>query len=122
MFQKHSSLYAETGGVHNAAIVGNGGILISADDIGRHNAVDKVIGEALLKEIDLSDKMMITTGRVSSEIAVKSIIRKIQLVIARSSPTALAVRLADEYFMTLIGFARGGKMKIFTHPERVLLP
>ena len=67
MFQKHSSLYAETGGVHNTAIVDNGGILISADDIGRHNAVDKVIGEALLKEIDLSDKMMITTGRVSSE-------------------------------------------------------
>ena len=121
IFAKHSKIYSETRGVHSTAIIHHNEIIISADDIGRHNSVDKVIGEALLKEIDLSDKMMYTTGRVSSEITIKAIIRRVPILVARSGPTALAVHLADEYFMTLIGFARGGRMKIFTHPDRVVI-
>jgi FdhD protein len=119
-FQKHSSLYTLAGGVHTAAIAAGGNLEISDDDIGRHNAVDKVIGHALLTRYDCSDKVLIVTGRVSSEIAIKTIVRKIPVLVSLSSPTSLALRLAEEYFLTVIGRARTRRFKIYTHPERVL--
>ena len=118
-FQKHSSLYTVAGGVHTAAIAAEGDIDISDDDIGRHNAVDKVIGRALLSGYDCSDKVLIVTGRVSSEIAIKTIVRKIPVLVSLSSPTSLALRLAEEYFLTVIGRARARRFKIYTHPERI---
>lgn len=120
-FQKHSSLYTMAGGVHTAAIAAEGNLEISADDIGRHNAVDKVIGRALLTGYDCSDKVLVVTGRVSSEIAVKTIVRKIPVLVSLSTPTSLALRLAEEYFLTVIGRARARRFKIYTHPERILI-
>lgn len=119
-FQKHSSLYTLAGGVHTASIAADGKLEISDDDIGRHNAVDKVIGRALLTGYDCSDKVLIVTGRVSSEIAIKTIVRKIPVLVSLSSPTSLALRLAEEYFLTVIGRARARRFKIYTHPERIL--
>jgi len=121
VFQRHSSLYSVAGGVHTAAISAEGKIEIAADDIGRHNAVDKVVGHALLTDYDTSEKVLIVTGRVSSEIAIKTIIRKIPLLVSLSSPTSLALRLAEEYILTVIGRARARRFKIYTHPERILM-
>lgn len=111
--------YRETGGVHSAALADREKILIFKEDIGRHNALDKVVGEALSKGIDFSDKMMFTSGRISSEIMSKILRCRVPLLVARGAPTNQSVKLAREINLTLIGFARGSRMSIFSGEERV---
>jgi len=118
-FRTGSELFEATGGVHSAAIAGMGGIVASADDIGRHNAVDKVFGVCLKKGTPTSDKALLTTGRVSSEVLVKCVKRGLPVIVSRGAPTSLAVELAERFGITLIGFARGRRMNVYTHPERV---
>lgn len=115
-------LYRDTGGMHAAGIGSAGRLLIAREDVGRHNAVDKVIGRAWLDGIDTADMVLVATGRISYEMAVKSAKAGIPVVASRSAVTDLAADLAESLGITMIGYARGGKLTVFTHPERVLAP
>lgn len=114
-FNKNSKLFLETGGVHSCALCRLDDIIVFKEDIGRHNALDKVMGHALLNGIDTRDKIILTSGRISSEILIKAAKRQIPIIVSRSAPTSLAVEIAQELNMTLIGFARGEKMNIYAN-------
>ena len=116
-----SDLYRETRGVHNSALADGEKILVFRDDIGRHNAVDKIRGACFLEEIPLGDKLLVTTGRMSSEIVVKVAKMGVPILISRSAPTSLALDLAERIGLTLIGYVRGDKMTVYTGKQRVLL-
>ena len=120
-FEKRSSVFRSTGGTHSAALSDKSRILLFKEDIGRHNAVDKVLGESLFKGIPLHDKILISSGRVSSDILSKAWRAKISLIVSRSAPTSLAIELALKLGITIVGFARGKRMNIYTYPARVTL-
>ncbi|NLW21667.1 MAG: formate dehydrogenase accessory sulfurtransferase FdhD [Tissierellia bacterium] len=114
-FNKKSELFLNTGGVHSCALCGKDGIIMFEEDIGRHNALDKIFGRALLEGIETRDKIILTSGRISSEILIKSAKRQVPIIVSRSAPTSLSVEMAMELGITLIGFARGEKMNIYTN-------
>jgi FdhD protein len=116
---KLSDLYKETGGVHNCALAEPGSILLFRDDIGRHNAVDKLGGAAFLKGMPLGDKILLTTGRLTSEIVVKGARMGVPVLVSRSAPTTLALSLAEKVDLTLIGYVRGGKMTVYCGGHRI---
>lgn len=118
-FQRRSQIYKTTGGVHSAALCDTREILVFSEDIGRHNAIDKILGECILNDIATGDHIIITSGRISSEILLKVAKKNIPIIISKSAPTNLGVRLADDLGVTLIGFARGRRMNIYTHSWRV---
>ncbi len=118
-FQKKSKFFNLTGGTHAAAISNLEDILFFSEDIGRHNAVDKVIGMTMSKDINSSSKILLTTGRVSGEILRKLIYAKIPIIISRSAPTLLAIRQAQKLNITLIGFARGRRFNVYSGLERI---
>lgn len=118
-FNKSSELFKETGGVHSAAICDNNGIIAVREDIGRHNAVDKVIGSVYLSDGTISDKFVLTSGRISSEIVMKLINANVQILISRSAPTQGAVELAELNDITLIGFARSSNFNVYCGYDRV---
>lgn len=118
-FQKKSEIYLKTGGVHSAALADTNGILIFAEDIGRHNAIDKVIGQGLKQDISFENKIMITSGRVSSEVLLKMQKCKIPVIISRSAPTNQAIKHASDTGITLVGFARGSRLNIYSAEERI---
>lgn len=109
----------EVGGVHSAALVDAGGILAHYEDVGRHNAVDKCIGRALLRDLDLARTALLATGRVSSEMAFKASRAGIPIVASLNSTTGLAVQIAQHVGVTIIAKAIGRKRVIYTHPYRV---
>jgi len=90
-----------------------------AEDIGRHNAVDRIIGHALRNGIDLSRTFVISSGRISSEMVRKCLTANIPIIVSRSATTTLSVEIANKTGLTVIGFARGGKLNIYSHPERI---
>jgi FdhD protein len=114
-----SDLYRETGGVHNSALADTERILVFRDDIGRHNAVDKIRGVCFLDDIPLQDKILVTTGRISSEIVIKAAKMEVPVVISRSAPTSLALDLAERIGLTLVGYVRGDRMTVYTGKERI---
>ncbi len=118
--EDRSTTFRLTGGVHNAALADASGIMFMYEDIGRHNAVDKVIGHAFINDINLNDKCLLLSGRVASEILIKAARAKIPLVLSRSAPTGLTIQLAEELNITVVGFARGNKFNIYSHPEKIL--
>ena len=120
-FQKMSEGYKSTGGVHSAALADDRHILVFTEDIGRHNAVDKVIGYALLENIPLRGKIMLASGRLSSEIVSKCARCGVPVVVSRAAPTSLAVEIADAAGITLVGFVRGERMNIYTGSQRIRL-
>jgi FdhD protein len=120
-FHRHSPVFVATGGVHSVALCDNENILVFSDDIGRHNAMDRTFGECLMKDIKTTDRIVITSGRVSSEIMNKVARRNVPVLLSVSAPTDVAVELADSLGITLVGFVRGNKMNIYTHSRRVLL-
>jgi FdhD protein len=113
--------FDRTGGLHGAAIFApDGALLSSAEDVGRHNAVDKVIGQLLLADTPRRDGVALAvSGRVAFEIVQKAWLARLPIVVAVSAPTTLAIELADEAGITLIGFARGESLNIYTHELRV---
>lgn len=119
-FNKKSSLFIQTGGVHSACLSDGKEILLFHEDVGRHNALDKIVGEAFFKKIDLQHKLLITSGRISSEMLIKAAKRGIPILISRSAPTHLALELAEKLEITVIGFARGNRMNIYTGGHRVI--
>ncbi len=121
-FLSMASLHDSTGGTHAAALATvNAEIIAVREDIGRHNTIDMLGGYALLGGIDLSDKTIVRTGRVSSEIVHKVWCLGVPVVISISVPTTLAIELAEEAGITIIGSVRGGKFIVYTHPERILV-
>jgi len=119
-FVQRSAVFKATGGVHSAALCDTKSILVFSEDIGRHNAIDKVFGECLLKDIPTAGRLVITSGRVSSEILLKVAKRDVPVLISKSAPTNMGVRLASDLGITLIGFARGKKANIYTNEWRVV--
>jgi len=118
-FEKRSELFRKTAGVHSAALADKSGIILFNEDIGRHNAVDKVLGESLLKGIGLKDKFLVISGRVSSDIVSKLWNCGLSMVVSRTAPTSLAVNMAQKLGITLIGFARGKRMNVYSFPVRI---
>jgi FdhD protein len=121
-FQGASELYRATRGVHSAALCDARKILVFAEDIGRHNAVDKVLGRCLLEGIAVSDRILMTSGRISSEILFKTAGSGIPVLISKSAPTDMGVDLARELGITLIGYVRGGGMNVYAGEERIDIP
>lgn len=119
-FQRRSQIFKATGGVHSAALCDRQGILVFSEDIGRHNAIDKVLGKCILENLPTANRIMITSGRVSSEIVFKVARMNIPILVSRSAPTDLGVRLAGDLGLTLVGFARGDKMKVYTKGGRIV--
>ncbi len=117
--QKRAELFKLTGGVHSSAIASKEGILFFCEDLGRHNAVDKLLGECLAKDIYLEDKMLITSGRLSSEILLKSAKIGVPILLSRSAPTSLSVELAKKLGITMVGFIRGKRMNVYAGEWRI---
>jgi len=115
-----SETYRRTHGVHNTALALPEQIVLFRDDIGRHNAVDMIVGHAFLKGIPLNDKILITTGRLTSEILVKAAKVGIPILISRNTATSLAVELANSLNITLIGYARASKFTVYSGMERII--
>ncbi|OGO19922.1 MAG: formate dehydrogenase family accessory protein FdhD [Chloroflexi bacterium RBG_16_50_9] len=119
-FQRRSELYAATGAVHSAALCDHKDILIFSEDIGRHNAIDKIFGRCLLDNIPAKNRIIVTSGRITSEIMHKVAKRGIPVLISVSAPTDLAVKTADVLGITLVASVRGKKMDIYTGNERIV--
>jgi FdhD protein len=116
-------VFDRTGGLHAAALFDfSGEMIVLYEDIGRHNAVDKVIGSELLAgRVPLSDRMLMVSGRAGYEIVQKAAMANIPILCSVSAPSSMAVRLAEDLNMALVGFVRGDSMNVYTHPERLSL-
>jgi len=117
--QEKMVLYRLTGGVHTSALSDVSSLLVVAEDIGRHNTLDKIQGECLMRGISTRDRLLLTTGRVSSEMLLKAAKMQSPVVVSRHSPTGSAVSLARELGITLVGHVRGGRLLVYSHPERL---
>lgn len=116
---KPTELFMETGGFHSVAIYDGDQEVITIMDVARHNAVDKVIGYCVLNDIDCRDKILVVSGRISSDMISKAEKGNIPVVLSKSAPTSLSISRADEAGITLVGFVRGEQMNVYTHPNRI---
>lgn len=115
----NSELYASTGGVHTCALFSGQKLLVIREDVGRHNAADKVLGWFYRRQLNPARTYFVTTGRISSEILLKVTKAQIPLVLSRTAPTSLAVKLARELNVTVIGYMRGSRANIYAAAERI---
>jgi FdhD protein len=113
-------LYRQVGGVHTSVLSDGERVIVSAEDIGRHNTLDKIAGICLLDRIELSRRILLTTGRLSSEMMQKAARIGASVVISRTSPSALSIKMAQAWGVTLIGYARRDQFNVYTHSERIL--
>ncbi|MGI0534388.1 formate dehydrogenase accessory sulfurtransferase FdhD [Bacillus pfraonensis] len=117
--QHSSTTFRQTGGVHNTALCDRNTILLSRMDIGRHNALDKIYGHCLRNHIPIKGKIIAFSGRISSEILLKVSKIGCEIVLSKSAPTKLALQLAHDLGITVVGFIRNDSCNIYTHPERI---
>ena len=115
----NSELHVKTGGIHIVALLDREKVLAVSEDIGRHNALDRVIGFALRNNIDLMRTWVIVSGRISSEMVRKCLIAGIPIIVSRGATTTLAVETAEKTGLTVVGFARSNKMVVYTHTRRI---
>jgi len=114
-------LYRQSGGVHTSLLADpNGEILAVAEDVGRHNTIDKLRGQALIRGMETGGMMIVASGRISSEMLLKAAIMGVPIVASRTSPTQLAVTLGERLGITVIGYLRSASMNVYTHPARVV--
>jgi FdhD protein len=117
--QRQMGLYRLCGGVHTSALSDTMKLLVVAEDIGRHNTLDKIQGECLLTGLSTRDRLLLSTGRVSSEMLLKAAKMQVPVVVSRHSTTGSAVSLARDLGITLVGHARGSRLSVYSHPERL---
>jgi FdhD protein len=117
--QSVARLYRRTRGVHTSALFRGGEMLSSAEDVGRHNTLDKVRGDCLLRGVDTRDGVLLSTGRISSEMLNKAAKMGCPIVASRTSPTSLSVQLARAWNMTLVGYLRRGRLLVYAHGWRL---
>lgn len=118
--QQSAATFHHTGGVHNAALCDVNGIVLSRMDIGRHNALDKIYGYCLKNNIPIRDKIIVFSGRISSEILLKVAKIGCEVILSKSAPTELALQLAEQLGITTIGFIRNQSLNVYTHPKRIV--
>lgn len=116
---KQAEQYRSHGGIHSAAIGDEKGLLLFAEDIGRHNTFDRLAGEAWFKQIELDDKMLVTSGRVSTEMVAKAARLGIGLIASRTSATDKAIELCEQAGITLIGYLRGEALEVYSRPQQL---
>lgn len=114
--------YRSYGGIHSAAAGDGASILFYAEDVGRHNTLDRIAGEALFRGIDLAGSMVATSGRISAELTAKAAMLGISAIASRTSPTDMAVKMCAEAGILLVGYVRGGRFTAYTFPERIACP
>ena len=120
--QDQMVLYRLCGGVHASALSDTKKLLVVAEDIGRHNTLDKIQGECLLRGLRTRDRLLLSTGRISSEMLLKAAKMQAPVVVSRHSPTGSAVSLARDLGITLVGHASGSRLSVYSHPERFGCP
>ncbi|TRO79295.1 formate dehydrogenase accessory sulfurtransferase FdhD [Trichloromonas acetexigens] len=120
--QQRAEQYRSHGGIHSAAVGDGEKLLLYAEDLGRHNTLDRIAGEALFKGIDLAGKLLVTSGRVSTEMVAKAARLGIPLIASRTSPTDMAIRMSEELGITLIGYLRGESFEVYSRPEGLAAP
>ena len=118
-FFQYCKLYEQTGSVHTAKLYLDGGAYFIAEDIAQHSTVDKVIGKAKLAGVDTAKSALMVSGRLSSEMVAKAVMRQIPILISRTASTCLGVQIAEKFGLTLVGFARENRMNIYTHDRRI---
>ncbi|SEN63604.1 FdhD protein [Mesobacillus persicus] len=118
--QSSSLVFQETGGVHNAALCTPEEILAVRTDIGRHNALDKLFGYSILNRMPVRDKIIVFSGRISSEVLLKAAKIGVGIVLSKSAPTDLAIKLAKDLNITAVGFIRGESFNVYSCPERIV--
>ncbi|HBC98096.1 MAG TPA: formate dehydrogenase accessory sulfurtransferase FdhD [Clostridium sp.] len=116
----YSEAFKNTGGVHCAALCNKYGIVSICEDVARHNAVDKLLGESFMKKIPLWDKILFVSSRVSFEMLFKIARFGIPIMISKSAPTDLSIKFAEALNVTLVGFVRGKRMNVYANPQRIV--
>lgn len=116
------AMYQLCGGVHGSALSDTKNLLVVAEDIGRHNTLDKIQGECLLRKLRTRDRLLLSTGRISSEMLLKAAKMQVPVVVSRHSPTASAVSFARDLGITLVGQAHGSRLSVYSQPERLGCP
>jgi len=111
--------YRSHGGIHSAAVGRGGELLLYAEDLGRHNTLDRIAGEALFKGIELGGTMLVTSGRISTEMVAKAALLGVRLIASRTSPTDMAIKLCEQSGICLVGYVRGGRFTVYCHPELI---
>jgi len=119
-FYNSCPLYEQTGCVHTARLYFNKDTYFDAEDIAQHSTIDKAAGKAILAGLNPADGIMMVSGRLSSEMVVKAVMHKIPILISRTATTCLGAKIADTFNLTLVGFARGDKMNVYTHDWRIV--
>ncbi|MFL7793132.1 MAG: formate dehydrogenase accessory sulfurtransferase FdhD [Anaerolineae bacterium] len=122
VMSRGAELYHRTGGLHVAALAEGEQLLCVAEDIGRHNAVDKIAGLCLRQGMPMQDRILLSSGRISSEVVNKAARMSVPVVISRTSPTSLSVQLAQAWHITLIGYMRRHSFRVYAGKERLLAP
>ncbi|UJF36515.1 formate dehydrogenase accessory sulfurtransferase FdhD [Paenibacillus hexagrammi] len=117
--QEQSTDFQATGGLHNGALCSPESLLLTRSDIGRHNALDKIFGHVLMNRLPVRDKLIAFSGRISSEVLLKVSKIGAGILLSKSAPTDLALRLAQDLGITVVGFIRGDHLTVYTHPQRI---
>lgn len=120
MLDNDQTLYRQTGGVHTSVLSDGKKRILAAEDIGRHNTLDKLAGQMLLNGTQPNASVILTTGRISSEMMQKAIRLGVSVVISRTSPSSISIELAEKQGITLIGYAKRHRFNVYTHPERMI--
>jgi len=118
---RRAALFTETGGAHTAGLFNQDALTYVMEDVGRHNALDKVIGAAFLDGVDTACAGLASSGRLSVDAVSKALVCRVPLLVSRSAPTSMAVELAQRAGLTLVGFVRGSRMNVYSGEERILV-